>query len=172
MLHANAQPDIEEIRVACAPLPHPRTTNDRVQLLRVTVDEELAPALLLSGALHFVAIIVELTQVAAALLFLFTPAYPASAPESPAEHQGAEPDQTDHREESGLQRSNPRCIHHHQGADDPNQQRGKRDHQQDVARLTLRQRQRRCDRDSNGRNARRCLTGTTEKPRLDTLTPR
>ena len=85
--------------------------------------EELAAPLILSGALDFVAVVIELAQIAATLLFLLAPGDPPTPPDAPAEHQRAEPDQTDHRKEAGLQRSNPRRVHHHQGADDSYQQR-------------------------------------------------
>ena len=102
---------IEEIRITRAALPHPRPTDDGVQVLRIAVYEQLAAALILRGALHFVAVLVELAQIDTALLFLLAPRDPAPTSEASAEHQRAEPGQAHHREEAGLQRSDsPRCT--------------------------------------------------------------
>ena len=60
LLHADPQADVEEIRIAYAPLPHPRTADYGVQFLRIAVHEKLAAALFLSGALHFFAVFIEL----------------------------------------------------------------------------------------------------------------
>ena len=123
-------------------------------LLRVAVHEQLAAPLVLGGALDFVAVLVELAQVDAPLLFLLAPGNPATATEASAERQRAEAGQAHHREEAGLQRPDSGRIHHHKGSDDPDQQRGQRDHQQDVAGLAFRQRQWRCDRHPHRRNHR------------------
>ena len=112
-----------------AALPHPRPADHGVQLLRVAVHEQLAAPLILCGALHFFAVLVELAQIDAPLLFLLAPTDPAPSPEASAEHQRAETDQAHHREEAGLQRPDPRGVHHHQGSDDPDQHRRKGDHQ-------------------------------------------
>ena len=104
--------DIEEIRVPGATLPHPRTTDDGVQFLRIAMHEQLAAALVLGGALHFVAVLVELAQIDTPLLFLLAPRDPPPTSEASAEHQRAEPDQSHHREKSRLQRPHPRGVHH------------------------------------------------------------
>ena len=111
LLDTDPEAHIEEIRITRAALPHPRPTDDGVQLLRIAVYEQLATALVLGGALDFVTILVELAQIDTALLFLLAPRDPAPTSEASTEHQRAEPGQAHHREEArtaaiGL----PRCT--------------------------------------------------------------
>ena len=69
----HSQADIEKVRVAGTAFPHPRATDHGIQVLRITVYEQLTTALILSGALDFVAVLVELAQIDAPLLLLFAP---------------------------------------------------------------------------------------------------
>ena len=80
-MHSDTQAHIEEVGIGRAPLPHSRPADDGVQLLRVTVHEQLASALLLRCALDLVAVLVELPQVDSALLLLLAPADAAAAAE-------------------------------------------------------------------------------------------
>ena len=144
-LHADAQAHVQEVRIGRPTLPHPRSADDGVELLWVAVDEGTVPAVLPRGPLYLVAILVEPPQVRPPLLFQLPPADPAAAAEPAAEHQGSETDQTDQREEAGLQRAHPGGVHHRQGAEDADEQSRHGDHHQDVARFPLRQVQGRFD---------------------------
>lgn len=66
-LHPDTQADVEEVRIRGPALPHSRTTDDPVEPLRVAVDEQLTTAVLLGDVLDLVSVVIELTQVAAAL---------------------------------------------------------------------------------------------------------
>src|SRR6202012_3614258 len=85
LLDAGAEADIEKVRIVRTPLPHSRSADHGVQLLRVTVHEQLAAAQILCGALNFFAILVELAQVDTPLLFLLAPGDSPASTEAPAE---------------------------------------------------------------------------------------
>ena len=72
-------------------------------MLRVAMDKQLTAPLILGGALDFLAVLVELTQIDPPLLFLLTPGDPPPPSHASAEHQRTETGQAHHRKESGLQ---------------------------------------------------------------------
>ena len=162
--HADTEAYVEEVRIAGTALPHPRSADDGVESLRVGVDERLTLALLPRGALDLFAVLVELAQIAAALLLLLTPADPPATAEPAAEHQRPETDQPDQWEKPGLQRAHAGPVHDDQGPEDADQQHRRGDHQQNVARLTFGQCQRRRDRDPHRRRRRHRGARSADEP--------
>ena len=140
-LNADAESYIEEVRIGCPPLPHPGSTDDVSELLRIAVHKCMATALLAGCPLDLVPVLVELTQVASALLLLFTPGDAPGAAKPAAEHQRTETDESDHRKQAGLQGPHTGGVHHQNRAQDAHQECRGGDHQQDVARFPLRQSQ-------------------------------
>ena len=102
------------------------------------MNELLAAALLLCGALDFVTILIKLTKIHSALLFLFAPTDATTTTETATEHQRPKPDETDQGEKTGLQRSSARGIHDDQSSDDSHQKSWRGNHEQNVARFPLR----------------------------------
>ena len=164
-LDAQPEADVEEVRVGGPPFPHPRPADDGGESARVGMDELAIAPLLPCHPLDLLAVLIKPAQVVSPLLLLFTPTDAATAPEPAAERHRTEAHQSDDGEEPGLQCPGSREVHDEESSGDTDQQSRSGDHQQEIARFTLRQGQWSGDLHPDGRCDRdRCAFGTQESP--------